>query len=229
MKNLCVIQHTESEYLGFMEDHMEGRNVRFQYRRPFAAGGSIPTVPGKFDGLVLLGAGPYGVVSGHILPSLGPELRLTKSFLDEGLPVLGFGLGSVILSVAAGGGAAEAPLRFEVPRIDPVSDSAFGARISSAFPMACYLRDRPVPPKSAEIFATGPNGEVMAFAVNGNSLGMVGHPGYKRGMAEDLIMEFAETPDDTVSALTELGDRQSEIAEVLSALMVSIVDHCGWM
>lgn len=229
MKNLCVIQHTESEYLGFMEDHMEGRNVRFQYRRPFAAGGSIPSVTGNFDGLVLLGAGPYGVVSGHILPSLGPELRLTKAFLDAGLPVLGFGLGSVILSVAAGGGAAEAPLRFEVSRINPVADSAFGATLPSDFPMASYLRDRPVPPKSAEISALGPNGEIMAFAVNGNSLGMVGHPGYKRGMAEDLIMEFAETPDDTVSALVELGDRQAEIAEALSTLMVSIVDHCGWM
>ena len=118
MKNLCVIQHTESEYLGFMEDHMEGRNVRFQYRRPFAAGGSIPSVTGSYDGLVLLGAGPYGVVSGHILPSLGPELRLTKAFLDAGLPVLGFGLGAVILSVAAGGGAAEAGLHHAVELVD---------------------------------------------------------------------------------------------------------------
>ncbi len=30
MKTLCVLQHTEAEYLGLMEDHLEGRNIRFQ-------------------------------------------------------------------------------------------------------------------------------------------------------------------------------------------------------
>ncbi len=29
MKNLCTIQHTEAEYLGLIEDHFEGRNIRF--------------------------------------------------------------------------------------------------------------------------------------------------------------------------------------------------------
>ena len=38
MKNICVIQHTEAEFLGLMEDHFEGRNIRFHYNRPFAAG-----------------------------------------------------------------------------------------------------------------------------------------------------------------------------------------------
>ena len=54
------------------------------------------------------------MVSGHLLPSLGAELRLTRAYLEAGLPVLGIGLGAVILAVAAGGGAEEAPLRFGV-------------------------------------------------------------------------------------------------------------------
>jgi hypothetical protein len=70
MKALCVLQHTEAEYLGLMEDHFEGRNIRFSYKRPFAPGGTIPADAGDYDGLILLGGGPYGIVSGHLLPSL---------------------------------------------------------------------------------------------------------------------------------------------------------------
>ncbi len=121
MKRLAVLQHTEAEYLGLMEDHFEGRNIRFQYFRPFASGGIVPAGVGSFDGLILLGGGPYGVVSGHLLPSLGPELRLTRAFLDAGIPVLGFGLGAVILAIAAGGGAEEAPLRFVIEDAFPTA------------------------------------------------------------------------------------------------------------
>jgi len=85
MLTLCAVQHTEGEYLGLMEDHFESRAIRFLYTRPFVAGGSIPADAQGFDGLVLLGAGPRGVVSGDILPSLNAELRLTDAFL--GLPL----------------------------------------------------------------------------------------------------------------------------------------------
>jgi GMP synthase-like glutamine amidotransferase len=103
MKTLCVLQHTEAEYLGLIEDHFESRAIRFAYARPFTPGGIVPATPDGFDGLVLLGAGPRGIVSGDLLESLGPELRLASAFLERGLPVLGFGLGAAILAVAAGG------------------------------------------------------------------------------------------------------------------------------
>ena len=67
MKTVCVIQHTEAEYLGLMEDHFEGRNIRFLYQRPFASGGTIPSEIEGFDGLILLGGGPYGIVTGSLL------------------------------------------------------------------------------------------------------------------------------------------------------------------
>jgi hypothetical protein len=51
----------------------------------------------------------------------------------------------------------------------------------------------------------------------------------KRGMAEDLIMEFAETPDNTVESLEALGAVQGEVADVLSELMVGISQHTGLM
>lgn len=229
MKTIAVIQHTETEYLGLMEDHFEGRNIRFLYGRPFAAGGKLPESPEGLDGLILLGAGPYGLVSGHLLPSMGPELRLTKAFLDAGLPVIGIGLGAVIMAVAAGGGAEEAPLRFSVTTATATTPGLLGGHMPQTFPLALYLRDRAVLPDNAEVLARDPDGEVLAFSLGANSIGFVGHPGMKRGMAEDLIMEFAETPDNTVEGLEALGAAQGEIAEVLSGLMVGICQHTGLM
>jgi len=226
MKRLAVLQHTEAEYLGLMEDHFEGRNIRFQYFRPFASGGIVPEGVGNFDGLIVLGAGPYGVVSGHILPSLGPELRLTRAFLDAGLPVLGFGLGAVILAVAAGGGADEAPLGFTIETARPIDPEM---ETVGPFPLACYLRDRFILPSDAAILCECEGGAPLVFSLRENSLGFLGHPGMKRGMAEDLIMEFAETPDETLLSLERLGAAQGQIAEALTRLMVTVIARCGWM
>lgn len=229
MKTVTVIQHTEAEYLGLMEDHFEGRNVRFAYNRPFTKGGMLPEGPGASDGLILLGGGPYGVVSGHILPSLGAELRLTRSYLDAGLPVLGFGLGAILLAVAAGGGADEQPLRFAVAQARSLGPGLLGGFLPETMPLTLYLRDGPVLPLGSEVLAQGEHGEVMVFSVGANSLGFLGHPGMKRGMAEDLIMEFADTPEGTIEGLTALGAAQGRIAEALGPLMVGVMARTGWM
>ncbi|MFC2969636.1 hypothetical protein [Acidimangrovimonas pyrenivorans] len=229
MKTICVIQHTEAEYLGLMEDHFEGRNIRFQYKRPFTSGGTLPTSTDGFDGLMLLGGGPYGLVSGHILPSISHELRLTKAFLEAGLPVVGLELGAVILSVAAGGGAREAPLRFELQQATATAPDHLNGMLPEQFPMALYLRDTPLLPDGAEVLASGPTGDPLVFGIGDNSLGFLGHPGMKRGMVEDLIMEFADTPEDTVTPLQALAAHQGEIAEALTRIMVGLSSRTGWL
>jgi len=229
MKTLCVLQHTEAEYLGLIEDHLEGRNIRFSYKRPFTTDGKLPTSADGFDGLMLLGAGPYGVVSGHLLPSLGHELRLTRAFLAAGLPVIGIGLGAVILAIAAGGGAQEAPLRFCVDRAHDVAPGALGGHLIEGEPMACYLRDRPVLPEAAAVLARGADGSPLVFQIGAQALGFIGHPGMKRGMAEDLIMEFTDTPEDTVAGLEQLAAAQGQIAAALTGLMVGVIGQTGLM
>ena len=57
-RGLYVIQHTDAEYLGLIEDHLEGRSIGFTYMRPHTAGGRLPTTVKFTDGVVLLGAAP---------------------------------------------------------------------------------------------------------------------------------------------------------------------------
>jgi GMP synthase-like glutamine amidotransferase len=229
MKTVCVLQHVEAEYLGMMEDHLEGRSIRFRYCRPFTPGALVPATAEDFDGLILLGGGPYGVVSGPLLPSLGPELRLTADFLARGLPVIGIGIGACILSVAAGGGADEAPLRFRVEAVRRATPQALGGHLPLTFPMAVYMRDRPILPADAGVLAVDAENQPALFQLRENCLGFLGHPGVKSGMIEDLIMEFDETPGDTVETLAKLRAAQSEIAAALGEIMVGLIDLTHWM
>ena len=229
MKTLCVVQHVEAEYLGLLEDHFEGRNIRFRYCRPFTPGASVPSSAEEFDGLVLLGAGPKGIVSGNLIPSLGAELRLTRDFLDRGLPVIGVGVGTCILSTAAGGGAEEVPLRFTLDNARRIVPDALGGHLPPTFPVAVYMRDRPVLPASAKILAVGTQDEPVLFQFRDNCFGFVGHPGIKSALIEDLIMEFDEVPENTAETLAGLRAVQTDIAAALTAIMVGLVEMTHWM
>lgn len=224
MKTLCVLQHFESDYLGLLEDHFEGRNIRFRYCRPFTPGGTVPATAEEYDGLVILGAGPYGIVSGNLIPSLGPELRLTRDFLRRGSSVIGIGVGACMLATAAGGGADDAPLRFAVETARRVVPQALGGHLPPTFPVAVYMRDRPVLPADAMVLAAGPASEPLVFQVGGNCLGFLGHPGIKSAMIEDLIMEFDDLPDNTAETLAALRAVQGEIAAALGEIMVGLIE-----
>jgi GMP synthase-like glutamine amidotransferase len=224
MKILCVLQHVEADYLGLMEDHFEGRNIRFRYHRPFTPGGTVPFTADEYDGLVLLGIGPYGIVSGNLIPSLAAELRLTKDFLDRGLPVIGCGIGACILTAVAGGGADEAPLRFTVETARRVDPDALSGHLPQTFPIASYMRDRPVLPDGAKVLAVGDNDEPVVFQIRDNCLGFLGHPGVKSAMVEDVIMASDEVPEGTAETLAALRAVQAEIAAALGEIMVGLID-----
>ena len=224
MKTLCVLQHVEAEYLGLLEDHFEGRNIRFHYCRPFAPGVQVPASPEEFDGLVVLGAGPKGIVSGDLIPSLGAELRLTKAFLDRGLPVIGIGVGACILASAAGGGAEEHPLRMALENARSLTADALKGHLPQTFPVAVYMRDRPILPGEAKVLAVNEVGEPLVFQIGDNCFGFLGHPGIKSAMVEDLIMEFDEVPEGTAETLASLRAAQPDIAAALTKIAVGLID-----
>ena len=229
MRTLCVVQHTEAEFLGLLEDHFESRAIRFHYGRPFVPGGAVPRSAEGFDGLVLLGAAPFGVVSGMLLPSLAAELRLTRDFLGRCLPVIGIGAGAAILSVAAGGGAEETDLEVRMTEAHRVRADALDGLLPPTYPLFLCARDRAVPPPYATILARDDAGQPALFALRGNCLGFAGHPGIKSGMVEDLVLAFDAMPDESGAALEALRARQGVLAEALSGIMVGLIKVTGLM
>ena len=155
MKHVSVVQNTQSEWLGHIEDHLEGRGIRFGYSRPFAAGGSLPSAMTVGDGLILVGGGPWGCATeAYRLPALDEEIKLTRACLMLGKPIIGIGLGSQILALAADGKAIEAPLACSVETARRIKAGALAGHLPENFPFVSYGRDRAVPPAYAEVLAT---------------------------------------------------------------------------
>jgi GMP synthase-like glutamine amidotransferase len=229
MKTLTVIQHTSAEYLGLMEDHLEGRRIRFRYSRPFATGGRVPKPDQLLDGLVLLGGGPWGSAGGRNVPTLIEELTLAKAALTRGLPILGIGLGAQLLAIIAGGAVEQTDLVFEVDEARRVDPEALGGYLPERYPLVIYGRDRPVLPPQARILAEDSAGRPALFQVGANALGFTGHPGTKPAIVEDLIMEFEEGPADPGPTLAALRDVRPALEDALVPIMTGIVKVLRWM
>ena len=229
MNVVAVIQHTSGEYLGLIEDHLEGRRIRFQYFRPFAGGRKLPAPDLPADALILLGGGPWGAAGGRDLPTLAEEVELTRLRLAEGTPVIGFGLGAQILAIAAGGGAEATELRFEASTVTRVDDGALNGFLPETFSQVIYMRDRPILPDGARVLARDEAGRPAVFQIGDNAFGFLGNPGMKVGMVEDLIMEFEELPEDAAAGLETLRGLQSRLEDELVPIMTGLVQCTSLM
>jgi len=189
----------------------------------------VPGPGDECDGLVLLGGGPWGSAGGRDVPTLQKEVVLTRSMLDMGKPVIGIGLGAQILAVAAGGSSKPAPLEFAVGYATRSAAGALAGFLPECFPHVTYMRDRPVPPADAQILAVDEQERPAVFQVGVNALGFCGHPGFKTAMAEDLIMEFEEAPEDPAPRLQQLQLLVPEIEDALVPIMTGIIKVTGLM
>jgi GMP synthase-like glutamine amidotransferase len=224
MNVVAVIQHTAGEYLGLMEDHLEGRRIRFQYFRPFAGGsGKLPQADLPADAVFLLGGGPWGSAGTRDLPTLAEEVDFTRSMLEQGTPVVGIGLGAQILAIAAGGSSAPADFVFECRRATRTEDRALNGFLPQEFMQVVYMRDDPVLPADARVLAVDDSGRPAVFSVGDNAYGFVGHPGIKLGIIEDLVMEFDEVPESVAEGLDELRSLQVRIEDDLVSIMTGLV------
>lgn len=229
MKLVHVIQHTSAEYLGLIEDHLEGRGVRFKYYRPFTESKALPSIELMRDGLILLGGGPWGAAGGRDLPTLKDEIRLAHACLMRAWPVVGIGLGAQILALAAGGRADPMPLSFQVTSAHRVLPDALNGYLPERYPLALYMRDWPVPPDYATVLARDEQGRAALWQIGANALGFAGHPGLKVAMVEDLIMEFEEAPADPGGELDRLRQVQRPLEDALVPLMTGLVQLTGWI
>ncbi len=229
MNVVAVIQHTSGEYLGLMEDHLEGRRIRFQYFRPFAGGRKLPAKDIPADALVLLGGGPWGSAGTRDLPTLAEEVELARVMLEQGTPVIGIGLGAQILAIAAGGSSEPAEFIFECRKAERLEAGALNGFLPETFNQVIYMRDRPVLPEDARILARDETGAPAVFQVGNNAYGFLGNPGIKLGMVEDLIMEFEEVPDGAADKLDQLRALQTDIEDELVPIMTGLVQCTALM
>src|SRR5581483_1227121 len=229
MKLLHVVQHTSAEFLGQIEDHLEGRNIRFRYYRPFAAGKAMPKAEAMADGRILLGGGPWGSAGTRDVPTLQKEVALAQTCLAHEWPLVGIGLGAQIVALAAGGRSEPAPLSFEVGSARRVSGSALNGYLPLTYPLAVYMRDWPVPPPHAVILAQDERERPALWQIGPRAFGFVGHPGLKVAMVEDLIMEFDESPAGIEAGLARLRQIQRALEDALVPVMTGLVQVMGWM
>ena len=230
IRTLAVIQHDSAEYLGLIEDHLEGRRIRFRYFRPFTTDGQLPGSTERAGGLVLLGAGPWGGAPGPArLPTFEPEVALTADALAHDVPILAIGLGALILCVAGGGAIEPAPLAFEIDVAERTTTAALDGYLPERFPSIRYGRDRPLLPPSAQVLAVDAAQRPALFRIGARAFGFAGHPGVKSAMIEDLIMEFPESPPDPGPALARLRTLNAAIEGALVPTMTGLVRCLGWM
>ncbi len=228
MKSLLVLQHSEAEFLGTIEDQFEMRSIGFRYLRPFS-GGIIPPTANGHDGLVILGGGPWGSVSTPKLPTFDAEVELTADFLARGRPIMGIGLGAQILAAAAGGGTAAGDFVFTIRTAKRIKEDALDGYLPPEFPVAVYMRDAPVLPADAVVLAEDETGAPALFQVGDRTLGFIGHPGFKTGMAEDLVMEFHAWHEDVSSELAALREAQPAMERALAEMMIGLARAMGLM
>ena len=110
-----------------------------------------------------------------------------------------------------------------------IVDGALGGFLPERFPNVVYMRDRPLPPPGARVLAVDADERPALFQVGPNSFGFTGHPGFKTAMAEDLIMEFDESPDDPAPQLQRLQVMVPEIENALVPIMTGLIKMTGWM
>lgn len=226
---LHIVQHSSAEYLGLIEDHLEGRSIRFSYCRPFTSQGSLPKPEAIGEGLILLGGGPWGSAGTRDVPTLSQEIRLVGSCLERGIPVVGIGLGAQILALAAGGRSQPMALEFCVGKAQRVDDNALGGYLPPQYPLAIYMRDWPLPPPGAEVLARDERGRDVLWQLGERALGFAAHPGLKVAMVEDLVMEFEESAPNAEEGLARLRAVQRSIEDALIPLMTGLVKRMRWM
>lgn len=226
---VLVIQHTDGEFLGRVEDHLEGRGVAFSYVRPHVAGSWLPKSTDEISALFLLGGGPWGTAGTQDLPIWQEEVEFTKSCLENKIPVIGFGLGAQILCLATGGGSESMEYTMSLETITRTSDDVLNGFMPEEFLHAVAMRDRPVPPERAEILAVDADGKPAVFQIDEQNFGFIGHPGTKVGIVEDLVMEFEECPVNSSAVLDQLRTKQSEIEDALVHIMTGLVQKTNLM
>ncbi|MFP4080364.1 MAG: GMP synthase [Ectothiorhodospira sp.] len=205
MKNHAVVQHTYPEFLGLIEGQLEKRDIGFSYFRPFVDQG-LPGSAAQFDGLWLLG-GSWPVTDTPHNPVVADELRLIGIFQKAQRPVVGLGLGGLLVARAAGGQPRETPActcGFVTARKTPAgAGDALAEALDGREVLTLYHGGVDLP-QGLEPLLVDDQGRWLVIRPAPLTYGLLCRPEMKPGMLEDLIMESGHLP------LPDIGERLAE-------------------
>ncbi|SFM65210.1 GMP synthase-Glutamine amidotransferase [Ectothiorhodospira mobilis] len=225
MKQYAVVQHSYAEFLGLIETQLEQRDIGFRYFRPFV-GPDLPGSAAQFDGLWLLG-GPQWPAA------LEEELGLIQAFRAARRPVVGLGLGGLLVARAAGG----------LPREDAGSTCGFctarrteagaGDALAEALDgrEVLVLRQGQVdPPPGLEPLLVDDRGRWLAIRPDALTYGLLCRPEMKPGMLEDLVMDpHHEPPADIGDCLDQARARWPAMQETTDRVVAALVSELQLM
>lgn len=225
MKRFAVVQHSYSEFLGLIETQLEKRDIGFIYFRPFL-GSELPGSGLQFDALFLLG-GPMSPLDRAELSWLDDETRVIGAFRQAKRPIIGIGLGAMMMADYEGA-------RIEAtPRInaywtrarktaagegDPLAEAVDGEEVLVWAPGAATL------PSGLEPILVDEAGNWIAFRPEPESVGMLFRPEMKPGMIEDIMMEEdRETPANVLDLMERMRARWADMQRLTDKIVVALV------
>jgi GMP synthase-like glutamine amidotransferase len=195
------------------------------------AGEPIPGNPSEFSGLAFMG-GPMSV--NDDLPWIGPALRLIRSAVDAGIPVLGHCLGGQLMAKALGGEVTRNRVK-EIGwgRVDVLPGGVaahwFGPQLESFDSFHWHGETFSIPPGATRV-ASSPHCENQAFAL-GPHLGMQCHvemtPELIRAWCRDWEAEVERLARRAPSVQTpaQMLERVEEKTRALNAIADRLYDR----
>lgn len=213
MKPVAIFRHAASEGPGYFATYLDRLGVPWNVMK-IDEGETIPGNPRDFSGLAFMG-GPMS--ANDDLAWIPPALRLIRSAVDAGVPVLGHCLGGQLIAKALGGAVTRNAVK-EIGwgRVDVLpSDSArqwFGAGLQSFNSFHWHGETFSIP-RGAVRLAASPWCENQAFAI-GPHLAMQCHV----EMTPDLIRAWCRDWEKEVESLARRVPSVQTPAEMLDAV-----------
>jgi GMP synthase (glutamine-hydrolysing) len=226
-----VVQHTYSEFLGLIESQLEKRDIGFSYYRPFV-GQAMPGSAAQFDGLWLLG-GAWPTADLAHNPQVPGELALIDLFRRSRRPVIGIGMGGLLVAQQAGGTAHEDPpyrAEFVTAHKTPAGEGDALAEALDGRRVLVLVHGRVDLPEGLQPTLVDAAGHWLAVRPDALTYGLLFRPEMKPGMLEDIIMEARHNPPPNIGEL--LHQARSEwqgMQEVTQQVVVGLVSELGLM
>ena len=232
MKHFAVVQHSYSEFLGVIESQLEKRDIGFSYFRVFLTQ-ELPSSALTFDALFLLG-GPMSPLETEKYPWLEQELQTIGAFRKAQRPVIGFGLGALMIAQYEGAELSLEPYHnayfttahaTEAGRDDPLAQAVDGRQVIVWSAGVAKL------PEHIQPLVVDDEGRWIAFRPeDGGAMALLFRPEMKPGLIEDILMEEdRETPDNVGELLAQARELWPEMQRTTDQVLVALVRELSLM